>query len=524
MIFKCKKASGALLLLLCLTCLLSSCSFQKGPLQEYYRDDCYEEVFDQPSFDTYEELTQFVGWAHQMPEEGSSLIYFHHEKQHAIYNAILNKTVLEVTDGTVEIRFLTFQNGVQAFCCVDTEDKKLTLYQADGTEVFSKDYDPKTSKLPTVVFDLLCYGDSYYRVTEEGYLQHAFEKSPLDTTAQRIDRCVAGYYYVGTASSRVILVYDENLEPLSSCTLPSYAKSPRCIFLANGNLLIQYTIELPENEKKYDLMQGTKKYNLVTLLFDVEKEKSREIKVDYYLSYGSSRTDWAETDQFECFTEDVENIVCAYEIRDKRVEENDVRIYSLSNKGKVERVLNDLVPRQGDNLPVAASPERYVLKNDLGQKFLLNERGEVLIELDYSAIVGENYIYYQNAVYDHYLNLVYRYEEEMTVQASYDKCIVLRGNETENTYVFANGKSEPLITKVGGLVLYLFSKSNCFMTYNPGTKNNNFYFVYNEEGTMLRRFATANLPNYELSDGKMLAVVYDADATEGEKPRYYIFS
>ncbi len=473
-------------LVLVLICLLLSCSSsQKGPLQEYYREDCYS-YFDELSFEECVELTQFQDWSVHSYSEDSTFIWFQKEDKHAVYNAVLDKTVLELEgeEHSDSIRFDAFPSGTRVFWHLDAVDSVLTLYQADGQMVFSKPFDDLTDQPPKIILDLLFYNGSYYRENADGSISYAFDKSPLAFIPEKITYRVAKNYYVHSPEPASVAVYDAGLNQLSAYRVPSYAKDPVIFPLNDGNLLIQYKIALPSDTQEYELLMGEEKYDLVSLHFDVEKGISKELALDYYLAWGRARSNSTYQKMLAHFADDVVNVIKAYDIKDKRIDENEVKLYAISNSGQIEKCLNDLIPNQGENLPVPISSDYYTLKNADGQLFLLNALGEVQMELPSDAIVKRDYIYYQNALYDHEGTLLYKYPEKMRVESVYEGCILLYGTESKNTYLFSNGESRALITARGGPVLWLYDYyEGYFYTENPGTRNNvNYFRVYNEDG------------------------------------------
>ena len=489
--------------------------------------------FDKPSFSGYEELTQFENWSVQYNPEDDQLLWFYQKGQRqAIYNAVLNRTVLEIEGSETDHKFAfaEFYNGVHIFWHIDQVNQTLSLYQADGQAVFTKDYDAETMHLPEIYLDLVLYDGEYYRTDADGNLTFAFHSNPMHPSLSGVTTTAAGYYYRevdGYLHSYSAWVYDDCMKQFAYYESPSYAQEAHGFVLNDGNLLVQYRIPTVNDAQEYDLEISGKKYELVSLIFDVKTQKEREVTLDYVLTSGGgqSRADWHYTHKFEQFEDDVINLAYGYQIENKRIDTNDLVVYTISNQGAVIERLNDWVPHQGKNLPVAVSSTRYTLSNDLAQCFFLDESGNILFELHENAIVGENYIYYNNAIYDHELNLLYDYGEDMTVEMFYDKCILLRSNATEDVYLFANGESQIFVEARRASSLWCLTQESFFYTVNQGTRNNfDYYRVYNDEGRQIAYIGTKYLVRFEMENGILITRHNDSEYSGQGTERHYRFS
>ena len=127
----------------------------------------------------------------------------------------------------------------------------------------------------------LCYIDSkVYRLADNGErtLVKDFGITKLPGSLTQIGENYLERY------GDVYTVYDKSLNVVLKYSAPSYSYTLNVAqVLANGNLLVQYSVRLDEEAAEYDYISSGNKYDLVTIL--VTKDATTELTdVDYKIS------------------------------------------------------------------------------------------------------------------------------------------------------------------------------------------------------------------------------------------------
>ena len=188
-----------------------------------------------------------------------------------------------------------------------------------------------------------------------------FYNSPMD-----YDYKANGNYYVADSSKTMITVYDGKFDRVGSVVLPygvNVAEKGTYV-LSGGNLIYQYHTIVPDTEKNYDIaiLSGSDivRYNLSTYLVDPIKGKIKKIKTNYCFTRVYNRIE--DEEMFEAYTDSVENIAVALEVKDKTVSFADFALISVGNNGKIGGSVG-LVDRQ--NEVVTTYDGKYFIANDV---------------------------------------------------------------------------------------------------------------------------------------------------------------
>ena len=230
---------------------------------------------------------------------------------------------------------------------------------------------------------LVKVGDYIFKVVD-GVMSHVENAT---ASVSGIDEYMNGYYY--TLEQSGVTVYDANLNLYGFVRVPSYA-SAYPIVLANGNVLIQYTINQDPYGDDYDMISVNNNYgsatksNITTLLYNVEKNTAKEIKFDYLV----------EGVETENLAEKVDNIAYMYEIKDNRVDYNEEAaiVAKLSNNGKVGTIYGKAEDYLVNAYMRPVAENRFMGISISGEKVLYNEEMEKIATFTSSAYANEQYI------------------------------------------------------------------------------------------------------------------------------------
>ena len=311
-------------------------------------------------------------------------------------------------------------NGVPAFTVtkVDTPvenpiDAETTyaLYDTKGTEVKSTKYSAKAPFMLTD--DLLVYDYATYTVGDDGALTKK-DDIPEYVLIDNLDHYNDSYYYV--MDDDEVAVYDHSFNLLSTYVAPDYAEVGTMAVLNNGNVFVQYTYEVDEDSKKYDIDNSedgeSQKLNLVSLIVSAKNGKTTTLKLDYIVTQlitNEHLVDMAE----DMYTDKFENLALIAPIVNKKVDFSDanIDIVTMNNKGKVQNSLK-FVDNQEAGLVSKVAENRFVVRTLDGGLVYLDAKGKVVKTMNsYMSIVGE-YFVGKRAIYDLDLNKIYDLAEK----------------------------------------------------------------------------------------------------------------
>ncbi len=140
---------------------------------------------------------------------------------------------------------------------------------------------------------------------------------------------IGDYYIIGGAYG--IMYCDSNLTVVANVIYPEvFDGTPHFqTVLANGNMVLQGVVELPDDAKKYDYYEGYTKYDVVTVMYNVAKGNWVELK-----GYDDVRLTEASMPYVGELEEDV-NLVRYYAINNAKIDDTITYVATMSNKGKL---------------------------------------------------------------------------------------------------------------------------------------------------------------------------------------------
>ena len=359
-----------------------------------------------------------------------------------------------------------------------------------------------------------------------------------------LEDCVAGadYYYVDNYDS--VTVYDKEFAYVSTYSAPNYADECNFYFLNDGNVLVQYSYQVDEDVKKFDYIDGEgypRKMELVSLLFDVAKDETKELDLDYvvldvtpwYVLVDENETDTA--DAMYLAGEKLENTAIIAPIQNQHVDASfdNLQFVLMSNKIKTGDSLK-MLENQAPYLPekIGADGEG----TDLYWAWLY--KGAAIVDIEGNVIqmindtealnqVGQ-YFVTESAIYDLTLTKVYDFNEnDAVLYGTMDNTIFVK-EQNDNGYeivTFCDGAKDTVFTYKKDAELHdgfaIVEGSDCYYIHKAASGD---YVYYNAEGTKLvttQVKLAALASNYEFG---VTVLVGDKTIEEKTVTTYYVFA
>lgn len=471
-----------------------------------------------------------------------------------VYSLLAAKVIVTVTDTETtsnsvsiswEMPIVTVNAVTTTEATEETEAKTTTtttLYDAQGTQLATASFDEDTAQsqyakvTPIAMADLVVINYVAYEVDEE---TGAFTKKMdipeyvmLDGDVDDIE-VNDDYYYVYAYDT--VSVYDKEFNLVSVYTTPSYAVNEGMFVLNNGDILVQYSVELDEDAKEFDYYKAAEgfsmKMDLVTLVVDAEKGTAKEVDLDYEIYYVMPNYDlYDEEDDNNYYNDKFDNIAYVYPIVDQKIDYSDAAedIVLMNNKGKVKKSLK-IVDGQTASLPVKIADDLYRVQLLSGGYALTDIDGDVKKVINsYMTQIG-SYFVGDRGIYDLELNLVYSFVDNNIIpmydDASYDyvgdTIFVMVGTEDKYTVeAFCNGEQKTVFSydaeneTNGAFEMMEFG-------YEILTTDGDYKY-YNAAGTELLTTTTAI--TYVAMAEDTAIYMEMATVEDVQKPTYYVFS
>lgn len=527
--------SAIVSLLICITITLAACGSQG--FGSFYSDK-FEETKTITSVETLTGFGEYVDGA------GSIAIFEKTESANTVYTVYdfnQKKTIgtypfSSVYDVDVEAEAY-LGNGIYAF---EIENKttgvKTTDYCGSNGE---KAFTVKDGDTVKYLFDVIIVNGAAYRMGEDGVFTFAFNADPMAEYDYSIDCKIGDYYFDQDSDSTMVLDKEFNVKGYVS--IPTYAEygSSKMIPLSNGNVLVQYLVEEPYDASDYDFIQGGDKYTLETKLFNAESGEYKNLDFDYLLygSYGiANGTIYFDNSEYEYVkidfadfgvSSDIDNLIYgAIEITDKRIDMSSEAAVtlSLSNSGKVEKVLEKTVVGQ-TGMPTKVCANRYVVySSKIGERYLLNEKGEKIGAISDSAYMLEGFIVVDDdCVYDYDLNKVVKLgsSDYAFVDSVGSSLILSKEVDTETKYYLLK-KGETAMVEISG---YKGTVSDTVYYVENVSETATTYTYYNAKGESLITVSSRIILKQEDENGNFLGCTVSTDSeTSTTVYTYYRFA
>lgn len=333
-------------------------------------------------------------------------------------------------------------------------------------------------------------------------------------------------------------VYDKDGKLVVSYTVPTKANA-KFYVLSNGNIFIQYTKALPEDATEFDYYSNgtamTQKYDLTSLIFDVETKTEKALELNYVVQELVNEVT-AEEQWNKIFAKDkLHNLAIYYNIVDKMINTNDPVIADMSDTMLTIGYLAEEVAGQ-KNFAELIADNRFTVRDEVsGKKYLINEKGAVIGDVSGASYENSLSLFYKDGkYYDLDLKEVFNIEtieySKMYSSSYYTLYKDVNTDADDNdvtTYYIGNGASNPKqITVPKGAYNFSYSNNYFYYQYTETVSGTTKYYrdYCNANGELIKRVEINNGTYYEVILYNSDAFVLEAETYENYKYtyRYYI--
>ena len=514
-----KKIIAIICLVFSLATILTGCSLhQKISFKEFYKN--YEYTDEYPALKSYSKISDLSEMSYR--NSVGSILAFNNKdgKKLKFYNVKSESFVLTLdTDYVLHCQILS-ANEKQFIIAVERDENKsnvyyTNLYDSNGKLVATKNAYTDSYQLSELLvssIDLIQFNGCIYRVNDDGSTT-TLVTNPFFGAVPSMDTKTEDYYY--SVDSESVTVYSHDLEEVFHWSAPKDCYSLIGMNVTSEDtILVQYVDKLPENEKKYDIIDGKGiKYNLTSKIIDVSSKKEKDVNLDYviveyFFAKGSSEF---ESDETDMIPSKVKNLAFIVEIKDKRVAstEEDLKCVALNGKnGKIEFLVID----EYDNLPSPIAKDRFQYYSHSGYMTLIDADGKYIGRIGNlsSDSYNETYIVKDKKIYDFNLQVKYDFSsDDKTCKSILGHSVLLE--DDDNVFVYT--ASGDLKTLDGDLVTY---NANIIITIDDGE-----YLFYDENGNSLGSIegSSCNIVYRNIEEGICIVSVY-----KNGEANYYKFT
>ncbi len=441
---------------------------------------------------------------------------------------VAKATKTDDIEGTLGEDLGDMLDGIEA-TIDELADVTYTAYDADGNIIKTTDYKPEAPYL--INFDTCIFDYAAYSVSTNGELTKEID-IPEYILVDSIDHVNDDYYYVINGTS--ISVYDHAFNTISHWVAPSYLSNiilPH--IMNNGNILVQYTYEVDEDQKKYDLSdfggEYTAKLNLVSLIIDAKNGSAKEIELDYIVidCYTNSNLNRYHNylGEVSPFNDDFENIAIIAPIVDKKIDDSDASldIVFMNNKGKAQDSLKIVDNQRASLSAISKIGDDLYIADTLTGSALINAKGKVQQTMNTSLTVCGEYFVGDRAIYNLDLESVYSLtDNKAEVLACIDNTVFVKATN-DNGYTilaFRDGDYTTVYTYVkesNSTLFFNIIEGVGYVIVNSATKDHTYY---NSEGKTL--LTTAYELEVEVTSNSNDIVILKG--IDGEKTNYHVIS
>ena len=445
-----------------------------------------------------------------------------------VYNVDLDKVVYSLTDAAAIANIAGIDLSDPVFTVSDGDKKTVTLYAGDGTlTATANDLTAGAyfAGSDIVLFDGIAYrygeGDAQYTLTA---VKDFNKLSPLPANFNK----VGDHYYseVKNWNNNVIgiLVYDESLGIVCNYQFSHLDSLDDYYVLKNGNVAIQYVVDLPDDAQEYDLFDG-QKYQVVSEVLNIKKGTAKEVEFPYLITNLFPMI--VEEDDDIVPAKGLDNIATVRPIVNKTVQSGTEMSLSvgddLSVKGRLDRMVEN---QKNGTLFNGYTNEYFFFQLIDGNYAITNAKGKEIGRITANADLHDAFIMCGTAFYDYSFTLLYDPAANgFDVEDLYEGCAILskdNANHVTEYYIWKPGSQPTLIDGETDALTYQTLNGSVFMVVDSTNLAKQKITYYSEKGEAILSTENVGVLNTtSLGSGGSNARLYKGTDGETTKPVYY---
>ncbi len=430
--------------------------------------------------------------------------------------------------------------NLPAFCVTsvtnegkDDEVKTLAYYDVEGKEIVKIDAKAMIAGARKVNDKLAIIDTVAYTIDTATGLMTKKADVPAYVAYDVIGDANDEYFY---EFNNGVVIYDIDFKPVAVWNAPSYAESLKPVVLNNGAVLVQYSVELDEDAKKFDYYADGNKYDLVSLVINT-KGNVKDVDLDYIvLGLATNYTLYDENKATEDnqYTDKFENIATIARIENQLIDENpdNFDYVLMNNSGKAQKSLKVVDGQTG--LPKRISADMFAVETVYGTA-IIDAKGKVLfaVTAENVDVFGGYIIVEGRAIYDLAFELVYDLKANYaTVEHKAGNVVFVKaGEKVDEKYeilAFVNGaKESKSITTYDSTVTtnVMFAKESVgYSLMSKDAEGKATYTYYAPDGTELLK-TKAPIAHVATSGNGDVAIYTATEVVDGKAvTKFYAFT
>ena len=448
----------------------------------------------------------------------------------AVYSFIKGAVVLELTADDEMDYDVDMISGAPVFVVyaepLDEDDAEVTktYYDAQGNVIVSVTEKNEVRGFKYLTSELCVINTGLYAVDEEtGSVTKQMDIPVYVSTDLESD---GDYFYsFNRGNGGFVVIYDDAFAPIATWTAPAYATGVNFNIMNNGDVLAQYVVEAPENATFYDFyaeghksvslepgnndseegslnvlgyagyLEAGVKYNLESKLITV-KGKVKDVNLNYIVADVVNNADGydeeADTED-NFFADKFDNIATIFRIEDKRLDMNEYNadLVLMKNSGKVQKSIKFLDGQSGYGESIEKlSNDRFLVETVYGYA-IVDNKGEVQIQMTADVRTWGDYFYDANAIYDYEFKVVYDLNaNDATIESNVGDTLFVKSNtsDPDGEYVWGmirDGKYTELFECDKDELDYFTTTSFGYCIAEVSKSGDTTYTYYSESGVEL---------------------------------------
>ena len=435
---------------------------------------------------------------------------------YSLYNAGTGAVLAENTKDTFSL-YSYEENAFYLRSVLDEVNNKYstTLYNAKGEAVKFLDaagaeqeayVSDAVPAVQNVSMDVFSFADNYFRADQKGYgLKRIRRISGIVDFAYNFTDSNDKYYYQIQVNQRRALIFDKNLDLVTTYYAHGDFDDLRIFVMESGDLLVQTSTALMDEEKSYTYIAGGVKTLLKTYIVKAKSGDVSEKKFEYRVQNLTVVSDDNPV------TMKAENVALLYPIEDERLLNNatDAMYVSLTNalsvKGRIDKMIDNQIP---GSFP--GSINGYLIFRTATGRKLVTTSGKVIGDFAFQNN-NETFFNQNGKFYDFNLKMLLDYQKEgYAIEYWMNHAVILSKNLPTGKiyYRFDASMTEPVEISTATDTVYTFNRYfYCVRTTPAGEA---VYTYYNEKGEALAGLPSTALVSFVASNADKEFMVYKA--------------